>query len=125
MPIFHSEPCFCGRHNCAPHIRSGIQSTTDYICTFQVIATMAAEDPEIINILDEEDEGDDDWQDVGPINIKEAAAYKEKVDEIFETMFMMLTDDQKDAIHVTITAFKKLTAKHWAAMKDVDVEVVV
>ena len=38
---------------------------------------MAAKDPEVINIPDEGDDGNDDWQDVGPINVKEAAAYKE------------------------------------------------
>ena len=46
---------------------------------------MAAKEPEVIDILDEGDDGDDNWQDVGPINVKEAAAYKEKVDDIFKT----------------------------------------
>ena len=57
--------------------------------------------------------------------MKEAAAYKEKVDEIFKTMSLMLTDDHKDAIHATVSAFKKLMAKHWGAMKDTDVEIVI
>ena len=73
---------------------------------------MAAKDPEVIDILDEGDDGNDNWQDVGPVNRKEAAAYKEKVDDIFKTMSLMLTDDHKDAIHATVTAFKKLTGKH-------------
>ena len=37
----------------------------------------------------------------------------------------MLTDNYRDAIHATITVFKKLTAKHWVVMKDADIEVVV
>ena len=86
---------------------------------------MAAKDPEVIDIPEEGDNGNDYWQDVGPINVKEAAAYKEKVNDIFETMSLMLTDDCKDAIHTTVTAFKKLMAKHWVAMKDADVEVMV
>ena len=69
-PKIHSEPFFCGDHiSVSPHIRSGIQSTTDYICTLQTMR--AAKEPEVIDIPDEEEEGDDDWQDVGPINIRE------------------------------------------------------
>ena len=64
-----------------------------YISSY--FATMAAKDPEVIDILDEGDNGNDNWQDVGPINVKEAAAYKEKVDNIFKTMSLMLTDDHK------------------------------
>ena len=61
-------------------------------------------------------------RDMGSVNVKEAAAYKEKFDEVFETMSLMLKDNQKDAIHGTVTAFKNIMAKHWAVMKDVDVE---
>ena len=108
----------------APHVRSASRALQT-MSVFLLFSTMAAKDPDIINIPDEGDEGDNDWQDVGPINIEEAKAYKEKVDAIFKTMSMILTDDRKDAIHVTVTTFKKLAAKHWAVMKDADVEVVV
>ena len=37
----------------------------------------------------------------------------------------MTVDDCKDAVHATVTSFKKLAAKHWKVMQDVDVEVVV
>ena len=40
---------------------------------------MAAKDPEVIDFPHEGDDDGDDWQDVGPIKVKEAAAYKEKV----------------------------------------------
>ena len=86
---------------------------------------MAAKNPEVIDIPDEGDDGNDNWQDVGPINVTEAAAYKEKVADIFKTMSLMFTDDHKDAIHATVTAFKKLMAKNWVAMKDADVKVMV
>ena len=66
---------------------------------------MAVKDPEVIDIPDEGDNDSDDWQDVGPINMKEAAAYKEKVNKVFETMSLMITNDHKDAIHTTVTAF--------------------
>ena len=86
---------------------------------------MAAKDPEVIDIPDEGDDDGDNWQDVGSINVKEAAAYKEKVNEVFEIMSLMITNDHKDAIHAMITAFKKLVAKHWEAMKDADIDMVV
>ena len=84
---------------------------------------MAKRDPEVIEVPDNND--GDDWQDVGPINVKEAAAYKEKVDEVFKMMSLMVVDDHKDAIHATVTNFRKLAVKHWKVMQDVDVEVVV
>ena len=36
----------------------------------------------------------------------------------------MLNDERKDAIPAMVATFKKLAAKHWSAMKDVDVDVV-
>ena len=50
---------------------------------------MAAKEPEVIDIPDDGEEGEDDWQDVGPINVAEVTAYKEKVDEIFNMMSLM------------------------------------
>ena len=40
---------------------------------------MAEKNPDVIDIPD--NDGGDDWQDIGPINVKEVAAYKEKVDK--------------------------------------------
>ena len=45
---------------------------------------MAKKDPDVIDVPDDDD--GDDWQDVGPINVKEVAACKEKVDKVFETI---------------------------------------
>ena len=47
------------------------------------------------------------------------------MDEVFETMSLMVVDDHKDMIHAAVTNFKKLAVKHWKVMQDVDVEVVV
>ena len=94
---------------------------TDNICI--LLTTMAEKDPEVVEVPDNDD--GDDWQDMGPVNVKEVAAYKEKVDEVFEMMSLMMVDDRKDAVHATVTSFKKLAAKHWKVMQDVDVEVVV
>ena len=84
---------------------------------------MAERDPEVIEVPDNND--GDDWQDMGPINVKEAVAYKKKVDKVFKTMSLMVVDDCKNVVHTTVTNFKKLAAKHWKVMQDVDVEVVV
>ena len=75
---------------------------------------MAEKDPEVIEVPDDDD--GDDWQDMGPVNVKEVAAYKEKVDEVFETMSLMIVDDHKDVVCATITSFKKLAVKHWKVM---------
>ena len=84
---------------------------------------MAKRDPEAIEVPNNND--GDDWQDVGPINVKEAVVYKVKVDKVFKMMSLMVVDDRKDVICTTVTNFKKLAAKHWKAMQDADVEVVV
>ena len=74
-----SEPCFCGDHiSVHPHIR--FCSRTSQTTSVQQF-TMASKEPEVIDIPDDE-EGEDDWQDISPINVAEAKAYKEKVDEI-------------------------------------------
>ena len=101
--------------------QAGFQCITDNICI--LLITMAERDPEVIEVPDDND--GDDWQDMGPINVKEAAAYKEKVDEVFEMMSLMVVNDRKDAVCATVTNFKKLAVKHWKVMQDVDVEVVV
>ena len=84
---------------------------------------MAERDPEVIEVPDDND--GDDWQDVGPINVKEAVAYKEKVDKVFKMMSLMVVDDHKDVACTTVNNFKKLAVKHWKVMQDADVEVVV
>ena len=84
---------------------------------------MAEKDPDVIDVPD--NDNGDDWQDVGPINVKEAAAYKEKGDEVFKMMSLMIVNDHKDAVCTTVTSFKKLAVKHWKVIEDADVEVVV
>ena len=89
-----------------------------------IMATGGDKEPKVINISDNGEEGEDDWQDIGPVNVAEAKANKDKVEDVFETLSLMLKDDRKDAILATVTAFKKLAVKHWTAMKDVDMDVV-
>ena len=101
--------------------QAGFQCITDNVCI--LLTTMAERDPDIIEVPDDND--GDDWQDMGPINVKEAVAYKEKVDEVFEIMSLMVVDDCNDVVCATVTNFKKLAVKLWKVMQDVDVEVVV
>ena len=70
---------------------------------------MAEKDPDVIDIPDDDDS--DDWQDIGPINVKEVVVYKEKVDKVFEMMSLMIVDGHKDVAHATVTSFKILAAK--------------
>ena len=101
--------------------QASFQYITDNVCI--LLITMAEKDPDVINIPGNDD--GDDWQDIGPINVKEVVAYKEKVNEVFEMMSLMIVDDHKDVVCATVTSFKKLAAKHWKVMQDADVEVVV
>ena len=89
----------------------------DYVCN--KLPKMASGGEKVPEVIDIPDNGND--EDVGPVNVQEARAYKEKVEEVFNTLSLMLNDDWKDAI----PAFKKLAAKHWIAMKDADVDIIV
>ena len=79
---------------------------TDNVCI--LLITMAEKDPEVIEVPDNDD--GDDWQDMGAINVKEAvAAYKEKVDKVFEMMSFMIVDDHKDAVCTSLL----LASRNW------------
>lgn len=65
---------------------------------------------------------DDDWKDIGTVNVSEVRAYQEKVDVIFETLRMLLQDDRKDALATTIQLFKRLASKHWCQMSKADID---
>ena len=71
-----------------------------------MMATGGDKEPEVINIPNDSKE-DDDWQDISSVNMAEVKAYKDKVEEVFETLSLMLKDDRKDAIPAMITAFKE------------------
>ena len=38
----------------------------------------------------------------GPVNVREARDYEERLDEIFEKFKTLLTEDKKDALETTI-----------------------
>ena len=89
---------------------------------FIVNMAEGGEEAEIITIPDDPD---DDWLAGGPQNLREAEAYAEKVNQIFEDLGELLHEDNKDALPSTIHRLKKHMEHHWEQMKNVDVDTVV
>ena len=82
--------------------------------------------PEVITILDDiEEEEEDDWPELGPVNLQEAKEYTDCFNNMFDTMAEMLHSDNKDTLPKCIRAFKKLIVKDWHSMTDADPEVVI
>ena len=66
------------------------------------------------------EEEEDQWVGARPQNPKEARSYCEKVDAVFEMFGELLTNDVKDALQKMVTSLKKVMAKHWVGMAEVD-----
>ena len=88
---------------------------------------MASQEPsEVVTIPDNiEEEEEDEWPESGPVNLQEAKAYTDHINNVFDTMAEMLHNDNKDALPKCIRTFKKLIAKDWHRMTDIDPEVVI
>ena len=89
---------------------------------FIVNMAEGAEEAEIITVPDDPD---DDWPSGGPQNLREAEAYVEKVNQIFEDLGELLCEDNKDALPSTIHRLKKHMEHHWEQMKNADLDTVV
>ena len=84
------------------------------------------EPPEVITIPDNvEEEEEDDWPESGPVNLQEAKAYTDHINNVFDTMAEMLHNNNKDALAKCIRTFKKLITKDWPSMTNADPEVVI
>ena len=83
---------------------------------------MAEQNPKDIDIADDNDE---DWPEMGPVNIVEAERYVNKITNILDNLSELLHADQKDAIPTTIRSFHKLVVKHWESMSNANPEVVI
>ena len=83
---------------------------------------MAEQNPEVINITDDDEE---DWPEMGPVNVSEAKRYVDKITDIFNNLSELLHADQKDVIPTMIRIFCKLVVKHWESMSDANPEVVI
>ena len=89
---------------------------------FIVNMAEGGEEAEIITIPDDPN---DDWLSGGPQNLREAEAYVEKVNQIFEDLGELLCEDNKDALLSMIHRLKKHMECHWEQMKNADVDTVV
>ena len=92
-----------------------------YIAIF-IINMAEGERAEIITIPDDPS---DDWPSGGPQNLREAEAYTEKVNQIFENLGELLHEDNKDVLPSTICRLKKHMEHHWEQMKNADMDTVV
>ena len=83
---------------------------------------MASQEPsEVVTIPDDvEEEEDDDWPESGLVNLQEAKAYTDCINDMFDTMAEMPHNDNKDALPKCIRTFKKLIAKDWHSMTNAD-----
>ena len=82
--------------------------------------------PEVITIPDnEEEEEEDDWPQLGPVNLQEAKEYTDHINNVFDTMAEMMHNNNKDALPKCIRTFKKLIVKDWHSMTNADPEVVI
>ena len=83
------------------------------------------EPPEVITIPDNVEEEEDDWPELGLVNLQEAKAYTDHINDVFDTMAEMLHNDNKDTLPKCIRTFKKLIVKDWHSMTDADPEVLI
>ena len=84
---------------------------------------MAEQNPEVIDVPDDDD--DEDWPEMGPVNILEAKRYVDKITDIFYNLSKLLHSDWKDYIPTTIRSFHRLVVRHWESMSNTDPEVVI
>ena len=77
----------------------------------------------MINIR--EDDEEEDWPEMGPVNVSEAKHYVDKITDIFDNLSDLLHEDCKDALPNMIRSFHKLVVKHLKSMSDDDPEVVI
>ena len=84
------------------------------------------EPPEVVTILDDvEEEEEDDWPELGPVNLQEAKAYTDCINDVFDTMAEMLHNNNKDTLPKCIRTFNKLIVKDWHSMTNANPEVVI
>ena len=80
---------------------------------------MAAKDvPPVIDLMEEE------WPEAEAQNLEEAEQYVDKINNIFDHLSTLIHEDSKDVVAQTIRNFKKIVAKQWEMMGDVDIDVV-
>ena len=85
----------------------------------QILSVMASqEDPVVIN-------DDNNWPDTGPENPEDARAYQDRIKKIFNDFALLLKEDQKDTLPITIRTLKQVISRHWPSMANADPDLVI
>ena len=105
------EPCFGVANQVAPLLR--FDSRTSTVMTDKV-------DP-VVEIVEEEEE---EWPEAGAQNVAEAEQYQDKINNVFDTLSILIHQDTKTALSDTIQNFKKIITKQWDSMGAADMDVV-
>ena len=85
----------------------------------QILSVMASqEDPVVID-------DDNDWPNTGPQNPEEVRAYQDRINKIFDDFTLLLKEDQKDALPITIRTLKQVISRHWPSMANTDPDLVI
>ena len=82
---------------------------------------MAEKADPVIEIVEEEEE---EWPEAGAQNVAEAEQYQDKINNIFDTLSILIHQDTKTALSDTIQNFKKVITKQWDSMGAADTDVV-
>ena len=82
---------------------------------------MAEKADPVIEIVEEEEE---EWPEAGAQNVAEAEQYQDKINNIFDTLSILIHQDTKTALSDTIQNFKKVITKQWESMGAADTDVV-
>ena len=64
------------------------------------------------------------WPEAGAQNVAEAEQYQDKINNIFDTLSILIHQDTKTALSDTIQNFKKVITKQWDSMGAADTDVV-
>ena len=82
---------------------------------------MAEKADPVIEIVEDEEE---EWPEAGAQNVAEAEQYQDKINNIFDTLSILIHQDTKTALSDTIQNFKKVITKKWDSMGTADTDVV-
>ena len=75
----------------------------------------------VVELVEEEEE---EWPEAGAQNVAEAEQYQDKINNVFDTLSILIHQDTKTALSDTIQNFKKIITKQWDSMGAADTDVV-
>ena len=75
----------------------------------------------VVELIEEEEQ---EWPEAGAQNVAEAEQYQDKINNIFDTLSILIHQDTKTALSDTIQNFKKIITKQWDSMGAADTDVV-